>query len=241
MVIGVPKEIKSQEQRVSLTPAAVHEIIQFGHTVLVQSQAGAGSGFSDSEYQEVGAQILKKNSEIYAQAEMIVKVKEPLEKEYELIEKGQIVFTFFHFASSATLTQAMIANQSVCLAYETVENHKNQLPLLTPMSEVAGRMSIQQGIRFLESPMGGIGLLLGGVTGVEPAHVLILGGGAVGTEAAKMAAGLGAQVTLLDKDLDRLRYLSEVLPKNVRNLASTPYLIEKMSAYASINYRRSTH
>ena len=227
MIIGVPKEIKPQEQRISLTPAAVHEVIQCGHTVLVQSQAGEGSGFSDKEYQTVGAQILKNIHEVYAQADMIVKVKEPLEAEYKLIKKGQILLSFFHFASSAVLTQAMIASQSVCVAYETVENHKKQLPLLTPMSEVAGRMAIQQGIRFLESSAGGIGLLLGGVTGVEPVHVLILGAGSVGTEAAKIAAGLGAQVTLLDKDLDRLRYLSEVLPKNVRPLVSNPHLIEK--------------
>lgn len=230
MIIGIPKEIKSHESRVALTPAAVHDLILAGHSVHIQSNAGAKSSFSDEKYQEVGAEVLQNAEKVYKKADMILKVKEPLEEEYRLIRPGQIVFTFFHFASSRTLTLAMLERKSICMAYETVERSDGVLPLLVPMSEVAGRMSVQQGAKYLEGPSGGCGWLLGGVPGVEAARVLIIGGGVVGTEAAKMAAGLGADVTLLDKNLFRLRYLSEILPRNVRLLMSNNYIIEKRIA-----------
>ena len=228
MIIGIPKEIKSYENRVALTPAAVSELTQLGHQVLVETTAGTGSSFSDESYKEVGADILQSAEEVYTSAEMIVKVKEPLESEYNLIQSGQIVFAFHHFASSQDLTLAMLSRNCVCIACETVERSDGRLPILIPMSEVAGRMSIQQGAKFLESHNGGFGILLGGVPGVEAAEVLILGAGVVGTEAAKMAAGLGANVTLLDKNLFRLRYLSEIVPPNVRLLKASNYLIEKL-------------
>ena len=227
MIIGIPKEIKSQEYRVAFTPAAVRELTSAGHQIYIQTQAGHGSSFSDEDYRSVGAQILEHIEEVYEQSELILKVKEPLEAEYSLIKEGQIVFTFFHFASSQRLTSAMCASKSVCIAYETV-THGSSLVLLTPMSEVAGRMSIQQGAKYLERPFGGYGILLGGVAGVEAARVLILGGGIVGTEAAKMAAGLGADVTLLDRNINRLRHLSEVLPPNVRLLMSSTHIIERL-------------
>ena len=229
MIIGIPKEMKSHESRVSLTPAAVHELVQAGHKVCIQTTAGAGSSFSDEKYREAGAEVLHNMREVYKKAEMIVKVKEPLESEYMLIRAGQIVFTFFHFASSRALTSAMISRKGVCLAYEAVENSNGTLPLLVPMSEVAGRMCIQQGAKYLESHKEGCGILLGGVPGVEAARVLVIGGGIVGTEAAKVAAGLGANVTLLDKNLFRLRYLSEVLPSNVQLLISNNYMIRKLA------------
>ena len=228
MIIGIPKEIKSYEHRVALTPAAVRELTELGHQLYVQSKAGAGSSFSDEKYREAGAEILPNAEEIYRRAEMVVKVKEPLKSEYKLIRAGQIVFTFYHFASSRSLTSAMLSRDCICIAFETVEQSDGTLPLLVPMSEVAGRMSIQQGAKFLEKHNEGIGLLLGGVPGVEAARVLILGGGVVGTEAAKMAAGLGADVTLLDKNLSRLRYLSEIMPANVRLLTSSNYMIEEL-------------
>lgn len=220
MIIGVPKEIKNNENRVGMTPAGVSELTKRGHQVYVQHTAGVNSGFSDEAYEAVGAKILPTIEEVYAIAEMIVKVKEPIAPEYKLIKKGQLLFTYFHFASDRELTMAMIENQSVCLAYETVTIGRT-LPLLVPMSEVAGRMSVQEGARFLEKPQGGKGILLGGVPGVKPAKVLILGGGVVGTQAALMAAGLGADVTITDINLNRLRYLSEVLPKNVKTLYSS--------------------
>ena len=215
MRIGVPKEIKPAEYRVALTVGGASEMVKQGHTVFVEKSAGVGSGFSDEAYQNAGATILSTASEVFEQAEMIMKVKEPLPAEYPLIREEQLLFTYFHFASSHELTRAMIDSGAVCLAYETVEDKEGRLPLLQPMSEVAGRLSVQQGAKYLESPQGGKGLLLGGVPGVRPAKVLILGGGVVGTEAAKMAAGLGAEVTIMDISLPRLRYLSEVLPANV--------------------------
>jgi len=221
MRIGTPKEIKNNESRVGLNTASVSALIQQGHELFIEKGAGLGSGYSDEAYQAAGATILNSAKQVYKTAEMIVKVKEPLPVEYDLIQEGQIVFTYFHFASSESLTKAMIAKKAICIAYETVEDNQRRLPLLTPMSEVAGRMSVQQGAKFLEKPKGGKGILLGGVAGVRPANVMIIGGGIVGTEAAKMAAGLGAQVTVLDINLDRLRYLSEVLPANVTTLYSS--------------------
>lgn len=228
MIIGVPKEIKQSENRVALTPAGVMEFIGRGHTVYVQSTAGEGSGFPNDEYEKAGAKILPTIEEVYAIAEMIVKVKEPIEKEYSLIKPNQLLFTYFHFASYEPLTKAMIASNAVCLAYETVEASDRSLPLLVPMSEVAGRMAIQQGAKYLEKPQQGRGVLLGGVPGVPPAKVLILGGGIVGTQAAKMAAGLGAMVTILDVSLKRLRYLSDVMPANVITMYSNEYTIRRL-------------
>lgn len=228
MIIGVPKEIKNNENRVALTPAGVQEMVKHGHTVFVQSTAGVGSGFTDEEYVLAGANILQTIEETYAIAEMIIKVKEPIEPEYNLIKEGQLLFTYFHFASYEPLTKAMIANKSICLAYETVEKADRSLPLLVPMSEVAGRMSIQEGAKYLEKPMGGRGILLGGVPGVRPAKVMILGGGVVGTNAAKMAAGMGADVTILDLSLPRLRYLDDVMPANVNTFMSNEYNIREL-------------
>ena len=230
MIIGTPKEIKNNEFRVGLNTASVMALTSHGHSVLIETNAGIGSGMSDKDYIAAGATILASAEEVYAKAEMIVKVKEPLTAEYELIREGQIVFTYFHFASSLELTEAMIKSKAICIAYETVEDKQGRLPLLTPMSEVAGRMSIQQGAKYLEKPQGGKGQLLGGVPGSAPGKVMIIGAGVVGTEAAKMAAGLGAQVLLLDINLDRLRYLSEVLPPNVTPLYSTQETIEKKCA-----------
>jgi alanine dehydrogenase len=223
MIIGVPKEIKNNENRVALTPAGASELIKHGHTLYVQKTAGEGSGFSDSEYQAAGATILNTIEEVYAIAEMIIKVKEPIESEYGLIKKDQLLFTYFHFASYEPLTHAMIERGAVCLAYETVEKADRSLPLLVPMSEVAGRMSIQEGAKYLEKPMGGRGVLLGGVPGVKPAEVLVLGGGIVGTQAAKMAAGLGARVTMMDISLPRLRQLDDIMPANVETMISNEY------------------
>ena len=215
MIIGIPIEIKNNENRVALTPGGSLELIKKGHTVYVQDQAGFNSGFPNELYEEVGAKILPTIEEVYAIAEMIMKVKEPIESEYKLIKKGQLVFTYFHFASHEPLTKAMIESGAICLAYETVEKADRSLPLLIPMSEVAGRMATQQGAKYLEKPIMGKGVLLGGVPGVSPGRVLVLGGGVVGTQAAKMAAGLGAQVTIMDVNLDRLRYLNDVMPPNV--------------------------
>jgi alanine dehydrogenase len=223
MFIGIPKEIKNNENRVGATPAGVKEFTKRGHTVYVQSTAGIGSGFSDASYMEAGATILPTIGDVYQAADMIVKVKEPIEEEYGLIKPNQLLFTYFHFASYEPLTHAMIASKSVCLAYETVEKADRSLPLLVPMSEVAGRMSIQQGAKYLEKPMGGRGILLGGVPGVKPADVVVLGGGIVGTQAAKMASGLGAQVTIMDISLPRLRHLDDIMPKNVRTQYSNEY------------------
>ncbi|MEQ9304670.1 MAG: alanine dehydrogenase [Marinoscillum sp.] len=228
MIIGVPKEIKNNENRVAVTPAGVKEFTKHGHQVYVQATAGDGSGFSDDQYREAGAKVLPTIEETYEIAEMIVKVKEPIEQEYPLIKKDQLVFTYFHFASHEPLTKAMMASGAVCLAYETVEKPDRSLPLLVPMSEVAGRMSIQEGAKYLEKPMGGRGILLGGVPGVRPAKVLILGGCVVGTNAAKMAAGMGADVTIMDVSLPRLRYLDDVMPANVNTFMSNEYNIREL-------------
>lgn len=227
MVIGIPKEIKNNENRVGMTPAGVAELVKHGHTVYVQQTAGANSGFGDEDYVNAGARMLPTIEEVYAAAEMIVKVKEPIAPEYKLIRHGQVVFTYFHFAADRALTEAMIESGGICIAYETVELPDRSLPLLIPMSEVAGRMSVQEGARFLEKPQGGKGKLLGGVPGVRPARVLILGGGIVGCNAAQMAAGMGAEVMITDINLPRLRYLSEVLPKNVKTLYSSEHNIRQ--------------
>lgn len=227
MIIGCPKEIKNNENRVALTPGGAMELTRRGHTVYVQHTAGIGSGYTDQEYVDAGAEILPTIEDVYAKSETIVKVKEPIASEYDLVREGQFLFTYFHFASSRPLTEAMIKSKSICLAYETVEAPNGSLPLLVPMSEVAGRMAIQQGANYLEKPHGGIGILLGGVPGVKPAKVVVLGGGVVGIQAAKMAAGLGAQVILMDINLDRLRYLADVLPANVRTVFSSEYNIRK--------------
>ena len=227
MIIGIPKEIKESEHRVGMTPSGVQTLIQNGHDVYVQNSAGQGSGHSDEDYLNVGASIIKTIEEVYDISEMIIKVKEPLKKEYSLIKEGQIIYTYFHFASSLELTKAMIDSKSVCIAYETVENSDGSLPLLTPMSEVAGRMAAQQGAKFLEKHQKGCGILLGGVPGVSPAKAVVLGGGVVGTQSAKMLAGLGADVTILDINLERLRELDDILPKNVKTKFSNQYNIEK--------------
>ena len=225
MIIGVPKEIKNNENRVGLTPGGVAELKKHGHTIYVQASAGEGSGFSDNDYTTAGAQMLPDIAAVYGIADMIIKVKEPIEKEYDLIKENQLLFTYFHFASGQELTEAMIRRKAVCLAYETVEKEDRSLPLLIPMSEVAGRMAIQEGAKYLEKPMGGRGVLLGGVPGVRPGKVLVLGGGIVGTQAAKMAAGLGADVLMMDVSLPRLRYLSDMMPANVNTMMSSHYNI----------------
>jgi alanine dehydrogenase len=227
MKIGVPKEIKNNENRVGATPAGVKELVAHGHTVYVQHTAGEGSGFCDSEYEAAGAKILPTIEDVYATADMIIKVKEPIEPEYKLIRKGQLLFTYFHFASDRPLLDAMLESGATCIAYETVTDRDHRLPLLVPMSEVAGRMSIQEGARFLEKPQGGRGILLGGVPGVKPAKVLVLGAGVVGRNAALMAAGLGADVTITDISLPTLRHCAETMPKNVKTLYSSRHNIEQ--------------
>ena len=227
MKIGVPKEIKNNENRVGMTPAGVYELVKRNHTVYLQTDAGFGSGFFDEDYKEVGATILNSIEEVYASSDMIVKVKEPIQEEYGLIKPDQVVFTYFHFASSETLTTAMIKSKSVCIAYETVEDADGSLPLLIPMSEVAGRMSIQQGAKYLEKPIKGRGVLLGGVPGVPPGKVLVLGAGIVGIQAAKMAAGLGAHVTIMDINMKQLRYVNDVMPNHVVTEFSSEYNIRR--------------
>lgn len=227
MKIGVPKEIKNNENRVGMTPAGVKELVNHGHELFVQATAGVGSGFSDDDYIKAGATVLPTIEDVYAVADMIVKVKEPIKPEYKLIKKNQVVFTYFHFACDRELTDAMLESGAVCIAYETVQLQDRSLPLLVPMSEVAGRMSIQEGARFLERPQGGKGKLLGGVPGVPPAKVLILGAGVVGRNAALMAAGLGADVTICDISLPTLRHIAEVMPKNVKTLYSSRHNIEQ--------------
>ncbi|OBQ57276.1 alanine dehydrogenase [Tamlana sp. s12] len=227
MKIGVPIEIKNNENRVGMTPSGVFELTKRNHEVFVQKNAGFNSGFLDEDYMEAGAKILDTIEEVYAVAEMIVKVKEPIEPEYKLIQPNQVVFTYFHFASSEALTNAMIESKSICIAYETVEDADGTLPLLIPMSEVAGRMSIQQGAKYLEKPIKGRGILLGGVPGVPPAKVLILGAGIVGYQAAKMAAGLGAHVVIMDINMKALRYVSDSMPNNVISEFSSEYNIRK--------------
>ncbi|MDE5902311.1 MAG: alanine dehydrogenase [Muribaculaceae bacterium] len=227
MIIGIPKEIKNNENRVGATPAGVKELVKHGHTLYVQHTAGEGSGFSDEEYVAAGATILPTIEEVYAIAEMIIKVKEPIEPEYALVKPGQLLFTYFHFASDLPLTEAMMKARGTCIAYETVRDRQGTLPLLIPMSEVAGRMSVQEGARFLEKPQGGRGILLGGVPGVRPAKVLVLGAGVVGRNAALMAAGLGADVTITDISLPTLRHCAEFMPKNVKTLFSSQHNIEQ--------------
>ncbi len=234
MIVGVPKEIKSNENRVALTPVGVETLLKAGHTVLVEKTAGIGSGFEDNLYEKSGAKLIASAEEIYAQAQMIVKVKEPLPVEYGLIRRGQIVFTYFHFASSRELTDAMIKSGCIAIAYETVQDASGDLPLLIPMSEVAGRMATQEGAKFLEESTGGRGILLGGVPGVAPANVIVIGGGVVGANAAKMAAGLGAVVTILDVSLERLRYLDDIMPKNVITMMSNPHNIRESLKIADL-------
>ena len=227
MIIGVPKEIKNNENRVGMTPSGVQELTRRGHVVYVQASAGVNSGFCDEAYTAAGAKILPTIEDVYAAAEMIVKVKEPVASEYGLVRKGQLVFTYFHFASSEPLTKAMIESGAVCCAYETVESKNRSLPLLIPMSEVAGRMATQEGCYFLERPRGGKGKLMGGVPGVKPAKVLVIGAGVVGTAAARTAAGMGADVTICDISLPRLTYLADVMPRNVKTLMSSEYNIRE--------------
>lgn len=234
MIIGIPKEIKNNENRVAMTPAGAKELVKRGHQVYVQHTAGLGSGFPDDEYTSAGAAILPTIEDIYSIAEMIIKVKEPIEPEYNLIKEGQLLFTYFHFASYEPLTKAMVESKSVCLAYETVEKLDRSLPLLVPMSEVAGRMAIQKGANYLEKPLKGRGILLGGVPGVLPAKVVILGGGIVGTQAAWMAAGLGADVIIMDVSLPRMRYLADVMPANVKTMMSNEYNIRAMIKNADL-------
>jgi alanine dehydrogenase len=219
-VVGVPKEIKTDEYRVAMIPVGVEELTRAGHRVLIQAGAGLGSGISDEQYVLNGAEIQNSTAAIWNQADLMVKVKEPLPEEWPLMRNGQIVFTYFHFAADLALTQAVMKSGITAIAYETIKDAKGTLPLLTPMSEVAGRMSIQEGAKFLERPFEGRGILLGGVPGVLPANVVVLGGGVVGANAAKVAAGLGANVIILDINLDRLRYLDDVMPPNVTTLFS---------------------
>ena len=234
MIVGVPKEIKTAENRVALVPAGAEALASDGHTVLVEQGAGLGSGFADDAYQAAGATIVPKVDDVWAKAELILKVKEPIEPEWPRIKKGQVLFTYFHFAASEPLTKAIVKSGAVAIAYETVQLDSGELPLLTPMSEVAGRMAVQEGAKYLEKVFGGSGILLGGVPGVLPAEVLVIGGGVVGTHAAKMAAGLGAHVTLLDVSLDRLRYLSDVLPPNVDLLYSNRHNILEQLKHADL-------
>ncbi|HEX9776989.1 MAG TPA: alanine dehydrogenase [Geopsychrobacteraceae bacterium] len=234
MIVGILKEIKNEENRVCMTPAGVEVMKNNGHRVLVETAAGIGSGFADEDYLAAGAEIAPSNKEVFATAEMLMHVKEPQPSEYPLIRPGQIFFTYFHFAACDQLTRAMLETGATCIAYETIVNPDGSLPLLTPMSEVAGRMAAQQGAKYLERAQGGRGILLGGVPGVPPATVLVLGGGVVGTHAAQMACGLGAKVYLLDMNLDRLRHLSEVMPKNCFPMMSSPAIIRELAQEADL-------
>ena len=234
MIVGILKEIKSEENRVCMTPAGAEIMFQNGHQVLVEKTAGEGSGFSDQQYSDAGAEIVETPAEIYARSEMVMHVKEPQPQEYEMIRENQIVFTYFHFAASEELTRAMLERKAICVAYETILDADGTLPLLTPMSEVAGRMAIQQAAKYVERAQGGRGILLGGVPGVDPANVVVIGGGVVGTHAAQMACGLGAKVFLLDTSLPRLRYLSEIMPKNCFPLMSSPAKVRELVAEADV-------
>ena len=234
MIIGVPKEIKNNENRVAITPAGVAAFIKNGHKVIIQDQAGVGSGFSNEEYIEAGAEIIPSAEEVFAMADMIMKVKEPLAQEYGLFKEGQILFTYLHLAPEPELTQALLDKKVVGIAYETIQLDNGSLPLLTPMSEVAGRMAVQVGAQFLEKPKGGKGILLGGVPGVPAGDVVIIGGGIVGTNAAKMAIGMGAQVTILDKSAERLRYLDDIFGGRIKTLMSNSYNIERSVKYADL-------
>lgn len=234
MIIGVPREIKPNENRVGVVPSGAELLVKNGHTVLVETNAGMSSGLTDDDYIRAGAKIVPSAAEVYGSADMIVKVKEPIAPEYPLIREGQVLFTYFHFAASRELTEAIIASKSIAIAYETVQRADRSLPLLIPMSEVAGRMAPQEGAKYLEKTMGGRGILLGGIPGTRPADVMILGGGIVGTNAAKIAAGFGARVTIFDRDLARLRYLDDVMPKNVQTLMSTPHSIRHAISHADL-------
>ena len=227
MIIGVPKEIKADEYRVGLVPVGVETLKKRGHKIIVEKGAGIGSAVSDREYREAGAEIAHSAREVYRKADMVIKVKEPLEKEYDLLKPGQIIFTFFHFAANESLMRAMVKKRVVAIAYETMETDNGTIPPLIPMSEVAGRMSIQEGAKYLEKPMMGKGILLGGVPGVPPANVVIIGGGVVGSNAAKVASGLKARVTILDINLERLRYLDDIMPSNVVTMMSNSYNIRQ--------------
>ena len=228
MIVGILKEIKAEENRVSMTPAGVEVMVQNGHTVMVETAAGGGSGFQDSAYAKAGAEIVATPAEIFKRADMVMHVKEPLPPEYDLIREDQIVFTYLHLAAAEELTKVLIKSGSINIAYETIQKTDGSLPLLTPMSEVAGRMAIQQGAKYLEMAQGGHGILLGGVPGVDPGTVVIIGGGVVGINAAKMACGLGAKVYILDMNLERLRYLSDVMPANCFPLMASPATVRKL-------------
>ncbi len=234
MIVGILKEIKTEENRVAMTPSGVEVMKMNQHTVLVEKGAGIGSGFEDEMYVNAGADIIDTPKEIYDRADMVMHVKEPMPQEYDMIRENQIVFTYLHLAAAEELTHALIKSNSVCIAYETIQKADGSLPLLTPMSEVAGRMAIQQGAKYLEMAQGGEGVLLGGVPGVDPGTVLVLGGGVVGTNAAKMACGLGAKVYLLDMNLERLRYLSDVMPSNCFLLMSSPATIRRLIMEADV-------
>ncbi|WP_339744758.1 alanine dehydrogenase [uncultured Rubinisphaera sp.] len=234
MIIGVPKEVKPDEYRVAMLPVGVQELTRRGHQVLIQSGAGVGSGLPDDEYATNGAEIVPSADEVFANADLIVKVKEPLAEEWPMLRSGQIVFTYFHLAASRQLTQALVETGIIAVAYETLEGSKGDLPLLTPMSEVAGRMSIQEGAKYLERPQEGRGILLGGVPGVAPAHIVILGGGIVGKNAAQIAAGFQADVVILDINVDRLRYLEDIMPPNVNTLFSDRHNLEEQLERADL-------
>ena len=234
MIVGVPREVKRDEYRVAILPVGVEELRRNGHHVLVERGAGIGSGLTDEDYQAQGAELVDTPQEIFQRAEMIIKVKEPMPEEWPLIRPGQIIFTYFHFAADQALTDAMIHSGCTAVAYETLRDDRGQLPLLTPMSEVAGRMSIQEGAKYLERPQMGRGILLGGVPGVAPAHITIIGGGVVGANAAKVAAGFGADVALLDVNMDRLRYLDDVMPSNVNTLYSDRHIIREQLQRADL-------
>ncbi len=234
MLIGVPREIKRDEYRVAMLPVGVEELSRAGHKVLIETSAGVGSGITDAEYAAEGAEIVGSAKEIYARADLIVKVKEPLPSEYPLIRTGQTLFTYFHFAADRALTDAMLKSGATCLAYETLRDAQGRLPLLTPMSEVAGRMSIQEGAKYLEKPQLGRGILLAGVPGVAPAHITILGGGVVGANAARIAAGFQADIAILDVNMDRLRYLDDIMPPNVNVLYSDRHTIRDQLRLADL-------
>ncbi len=234
MRVGCPKEIKPDEYRVALMPVGAETLVKAGHQVYVETQAGVASGFPDDAYRKAGATIVATPQEAFASADLIIKVKEPLEPEIPLFRPGQIVFTYFHFAASAELVQGCLKAGIVAIAYETIRDKAGRLPCLTPMSEIAGKMSIQEGAKYLERPQMGRGILLGGVPGVAPAHVVVLGAGIVGTNAAKVAAGLGASVAIMDVNLDRLRYLSDVMPPNVHTIFSDPHTVREQIAVADL-------
>src|ERR1043165_5049059 len=234
MIVGVPKEIKQDEYRVAMLPVGVEELTRRGHKVLIEAGAGTGSGLPDSDYVQAGAELIEGPADIFARADMIVKVKETQKSEIASIRKGQIVFTYFHLAADKDLTEGLLKTGSTCVAYETLADDQGRLPLLTPMSEVAGRMSIQEGAKYLERPQQGRGILLGGVPGVAPAYITILGGGVVGANAAKIAAGFNADIAILDINMDRLRYLDDIMPPNVNVLYSDRHVIREQLRLADL-------